>query len=188
MTEMAGSRREWHGGPIECRPSGLKQYGLLLLCALMLAGSGVCATLPGLREQIAGWAGLVVFGFGTVVLIIHVVRGQSPVVFGPDGVDDPRLACGPIAWADVTGLRVVSVSGTRLLCVDVADPAVYFDRMPTWKRAAARANAAIGFSPFTVGFVGLAPGIREVMTLLDERLLTVASRPEASAPETTGPA
>ena len=170
MTVWTGSQLVWHGGPIVCRPSGVKHLGLLVLCAALLSASAWCVTLPGVPQQVAGWAGLVFFGLTAVILVLRMVRGQAPVVLGPDGLDDPRLGCGPIAWEDVTALRVVSVNGTRLLCLDVADPSTYLARMSPWRRTAARANKALGFSCFTVGFVGLTPGIGEVLARCAEQL------------------
>lgn len=155
--------------PLECRPSRLKIAGLLVLTCVMVAGSWLCTTLDGVVAVVVGWIGVVFFGLGLVVLPRAWLRaGTATIVVGPDGIEDRQSGYGFIPWQDVTELTIHSVHGTRMLSVHVADTEAYLARLSTKRRIGAAANQSLGFAPITLGFVGLTPGIDEVLHYIQQ--------------------
>lgn len=146
---------------MECRTSRVKMIGLLALTAILVGVSWFCTTLPGWKSQAVGWSGLAFFGLGFVAIPIQFFRSGPQVTIDDRGIEDHRLGVGLIPWEDIRGARVVSVKGTKFLCIEADDPTVYLSRMPAWKRSLVGTNLALGFSELTISFVGLSPGIDE---------------------------
>lgn len=149
--------------PILCAPSRLRLLGLLGLAGALVGVSFFCTTLPGFAPRLVGWIGVAFFGLGLVALPLQALRGGPSVVLDGVGVEDRRLGIGRIEWNEIEALSVVEIHGTRLLALHLADPEAVLARLSPWKRRAARMNEALGFQPITLGFVGLDPGLDEVL-------------------------
>jgi len=151
---------------MRCHISTSKTLGLVCLVIVMLGGSWFCTTLPELKAQIAGWAGLVFFGLGFFKILAQFFRSAPSVILDEMGIHDLRSSFGPIPWADVVSLRIVSVESQRFLCVEVLDPSTYLSRLPSHKRLLerllAQANPSLSFPPITISFSGLSPGLDDV--------------------------
>lgn len=128
----------------------------------MLGASWFCTTIPKLKAQIAGWAGLVFFGLCFIAILAQLFRSGPSVILDEMGIHDLRSSFGTIPWADVVSLRIGSVKSQRFLCVEVLDPSTYLSRLPSHKRLLAQANPSLGFPPITIGFSGLSPGLDDV--------------------------
>lgn len=149
---------------IECRPSMLKLTGLLFLTAIMVAAAYFCTTIGKPMATVFGWLGVVFFSLGFVVIPKAMLRGSSLVIIvGPDGIEDRQGGYGLIRWDDIESLTVRSVHGTRLLCVNVKDEARYADGTSFARELGSAANKSLGFSTITLGFVGLTPGLDDVL-------------------------
>jgi len=155
--------------PLECYPSRLRIAGLLALTCVMVAVSWFCTTSGRVVPTIFGWIGVAFFGLGFFVLPRAWLRAGTPaMIVGPDGIEDRQSGYGLIPWKDVTELTVHSIHGTRMLCVHVVDTDAYPARVSAQRRVGAAANQSLGFAPITLGFVGLSPGLDEVLNYIRE--------------------
>ena len=147
---------------MQCCTSISKMSGLMCTVVLMLGLSWFCTTIPGLKAQIAGWFGLVFFGFGFLLIAAQLFRTDPLVVLDESGIHDVRSSCGEIPWSDVESLWIGEVKSQRFLCVEVWESETYLSRMPSHKRLLAEANHSLGFPPVTISWSGLSPGLDEV--------------------------
>ncbi len=144
----------------------MKTLGVAALAIVMVAASYFCTTLPGLKPQIFGWLGVFFFGLSLLLIPVRLIRGGVVVLIDDVGIEDRRTGIGTVPWEDIRALRIVKIKSTRLLCVDVTDPEKYMSILSPYKRLLAKSNIALGFSPVTIGFVGLTPSQREVWEYL----------------------
>lgn len=126
----------------------------------MLGGSWFCTTLPQLKAQIAGWAGVVFCGLCLIGLLTQLFRNGPSVIFDEEGIHIVH-SFGMIPWADIVSLRIGKLRSQRFLCVAVNEASIYLSRLPTHKRLVAKANPSLGFPPITVSFSALSPGLDE---------------------------
>lgn len=158
---------------MECYASRVKLFGLLGLTCVMVGVSYLCATLPDvdLFHRAMGWIGVAFFGLGFIAFPVMFFRTSPVVVINEDGIEDRRGKLGVIRWEDIRSLSIGSVSSTKFLCVEVADPEKYWSRLPRWHRSLAPVNEALlGSRALTIGFAGLSPGLDEVWVYLQDRL------------------
>lgn len=143
------------------RQSPWQMLGLLLLAALMTALSGLVAFgwIDGRRGggfmMVIGYAGLVFFGLGLVLIAWRIVNTRGPVLkISPAGIRDTRVAAEPIPWAAINGVGTWSAHKQSFLIVAV-DPAVERTirqtRISRWTRSANRAIGADGLFIATTG-------------------------------------
>jgi hypothetical protein len=138
-------------------------FGWLLLGLLMTGGSFFCTTLPELKAQVAGWVGVVFFGFGTVAAILPRLANPSPqFTVDEQGIQCHRWHQGTIPWSDIEQVTIGTVHSTRFLCVRLKDPRMYLSNLTGVKSALAKANKELGFGDLTFSFQGLKPGLNEV--------------------------
>ncbi len=154
---------------MECYVSRTKLVGLLALTCVMVGASYFCTTMADITARVAGWCGVGFFSLGFVAFPVTFFRSGPQVVIGAEGIEDRRSKLGLMRWEDIRALSVGSVESTRFLCVDLFEPEKYLSRLPRWKRRLAAANEAMGFTPVTIGFAGLTPGIDEVWDYLQAR-------------------
>ncbi len=147
---------------MECHTSKVKVLGLLGLTCVMVAASYFCTTLANVTPRLVGWVGIVFFGFGFIAFPVMFFRSGPQVVVSDAGIEDRRLKLGLIPWEDIRALSVGSVNSAKFLCIELVDREKYLSRLPGWKLRLAVANEALGFSPLTISFSGLAPGLKEV--------------------------
>jgi hypothetical protein len=151
---------------MHCHTSISKTLGLACLGILMLGGSWFCTTLPELKAQLAGWAGLVLFGLCSVAIPLKLLRSGPAVIVDESGIHDLRSSFGTIPWTDIASLWIGSVRSQRFLCIEVFDPNVYLSHLPVHKRLLAHANKSLGFPPITISFSTLSPGLDEVWSYI----------------------
>jgi hypothetical protein len=136
--------------------------GLLVLAIAMTALSLFCTTLPQVRAHIFGWLGVAFFGFGALLIARQLFRRGPVVVVDNLSITDHRSSDGPMFWDQIRSVWIGSVRSSKFLCIELTDPDLFVSRWPARKRAAAKANQALGFPPITISFAGLSPGLEEV--------------------------
>jgi hypothetical protein len=141
----------------------MKVLGLFILAILMVGLSYFCTTLPNLKAQVAGWAGILFFGLGFIAFPVLLFRSGPQVIIDEKGIEDRRSRMGMIPWEDVREVWVGSVHSTRFLCVEVTENGKYLSKLPKHQRMLAEANVALGFPPITICFSGLSPSLDEVL-------------------------
>ena len=154
-------------GVVECFSSRAKVFGLVVGSCAMVACGIFCTRMHGLLPQLAGWIGVALFGLCLLAWTTRLLRHGPQVRIDDKGVDDRRLGAGVVPWREITSIYVGAVRSTKFLCVEVADPDAFLSRLGPWKRWLARRSMAMGFPTFTVSFVDLSPGLREVCAHLE---------------------
>ena len=152
---------------MECRASPIRTLGLLALDALLLAASAVCLLRDEPLAQLAGLAGLLLFGFAGLLLLTKGFRRAPVVVIDERGIEDRRLGCGVIPWAEIRSIHVRELRSSRFLGLELVDEERYLARLSRWRRVLARGNRKLGFAAFSIGFTGLKPGLDEVLAHLE---------------------
>jgi hypothetical protein len=122
----------------EAFPSRAKLFGLFLLTVVMVAVAAFCTTLPQIKAQVAGWAGVLFFGLGLFVFPRAMLRSKTPKIVMDEAGIHSGSSLGIIEWSDITGFRIDSVKSTKFLSVFVRDVSKYLDRMPTLARKSAQ--------------------------------------------------
>ena len=145
-----------------CYRSLPKMLGLLLLAIVMTAVSLWCAMLPQVRAQVFGWLGVAFFGVGVIVIARQLFRRGPVVVVDAMSITDHRSPDGPLFWDQIRSVWIGSVHSAKFMCVELTDPELFVSRWSAARRAAAKANATMGFPPVTISFAGLSPGLEEV--------------------------
>lgn len=153
----------------EAYPSRLKIAGLLLLNVCLVAVSAFCISIPSLLAKATGWAGVVFFGMGFVVLPRAFVRSATPRIVMDDSGIHTGSSVGLVEWKDITGFRVDSIRGTKFLSVFVIDVDSYLQRMSATSRMSAQTHPHLGVSEIALCFVGLSPGLADACFYLAER-------------------
>jgi len=150
--------------PFLCRytVSRVLRFGLLGL--LMTGGSYWCTTQPQIKAQIAGWAGLVLFGGGSLIAIPRMLMHGGPVVLiDQGGIDDRRGKLGKIEWTKVTRVWIGTIKSTEILCVALHDEEPYLAKLSGYARAVVRASKSMGFPMLTITFAGTDRSVREAI-------------------------
>lgn len=153
----------------EAYPSKSKLLGLFLLGCTMVGISAFCVTRFEIKAIIAGVAGLVFFGFCTVVTVYRFFQSNTPQIVMDDTGIQTGNALGNIEWGDIVGFRVDEKNGNRFLSVFVFDKQKYLQRMSIMARKSAELNPLLGHSEIVIGFSGLSPGIEQACHYLQEK-------------------
>jgi hypothetical protein len=149
-----------------CYRSMPKLLGLVLLALAMTALSAWCTTQPQMRAQVFGWIGVAFFGLGFVMIARELFRRGPVIVVDELSITDHRSGDGPIFWDQIQSVWIGVVRSQKFLCIELKDPALFVSRWSVRKRAAAKANEALGFPPVKIGFAGLSPGLAEVTNVI----------------------
>jgi hypothetical protein len=153
---------------MECHATLARTIGLIVLAVGMTAVSFLVTWMEDPIAIVSGWIGTVFFGLCTGKLVLEAVRGGALITISEEGIDDRRHGFGLIPWDDIQAVWIQSMGVNRFLCVGVADPQRYLARLSGLRRMAARANAGLGFSPITLNFTALRPGLDDAMAFIHE--------------------
>jgi hypothetical protein len=147
---------------MEFSTSKIKLAGLLIVAFLLLGACYFFTTLPSIKAQIAGWAGLAFFGFGVLVIVWQLFKPNSgpTVTIDDQGIFDRRLKIGAVPWNTIQSVWVGAVHSQKFLCIETADPTLVPSKL------AAAGNRHLGFPAITVGFVGLSQGIKDAWAFI----------------------
>lgn len=154
---------------MECRASLPQTIGIVVLltslaCALYL--------LTRIREPIPiiiGWVGAFILGFVAIRVLFQLLRGDLRIIISDLGIDDRRGGIGLMRWEEIRTIWIQSQALNAFMCIDVGDPEPYLAHLPWYRRWTAKANVALGFSPITLNFGLLYPGLEEAMAHIRSR-------------------
>ena len=155
---------------MRCYTSVPKTLGLAVLGVLMMAMSYLLTQSSDLFHKAIGWLGVAFFGAALLAILFQLFRRRPTVIIDDSGVMDTRLGVGYIAWEDIASISVADIHRQRFISLWLRDEAKFLSRTSRSKRLLRRANRALGFSPFSLSFAGLSPGLNEVYDVLRSRL------------------
>jgi hypothetical protein len=173
-----GSNRALLGGPstppldasVECRTSIPRTLGWLGLAVLMIAASYYTGRTATGFIRAVGWLAVVFCGVCLVPIILQLFRRGPTIVIDEDGVLDRRLHVGRISWQDIASVSIVQSGRQRLISLWLRNPEHYLSPAPTWSAGLSRVGEEMGYSPFSLNFAGLTPGLEETYAYLRTRL------------------
>jgi len=144
--------------------SKLKLFGLLMAVLGMLGLCWFCTRMPGSTERAIGWAGMVFFGLGLIVIPPRFRQCKVPrLEFTPEGIYEHQQGFGLIPWQDIAEVSVWRTQNVRILCLQTVDQNAYLARLSPVRKKAAQANLAVGASAITLNFSGLTPGLPDAI-------------------------
>ena len=165
-----------------CRASPRRIFFIVLLNLIMLGAAGFCviiclthpstgsfASVTRLVTGLAGVVGFLFFGFTIWIWIRPLFDRGRQVIFDRQGIHDSHTPFGFIPWSEVRRLYVGRLRHTCFLCVDVASPENYLAGLPRWRQRMLQANRALGFSPISISFLSLEPGLPVVLQFLQQQ-------------------
>jgi hypothetical protein len=155
---------------MECRTSIPRTLGWAGLAVLMTAAGYFMALTAVGFGQLVGWFGLIFFGLCLAAILLQLFRRGPTIVIDEVGVLDRRLAVGSIPWQDISSVSLIQIKRQRFISLWLRNEDEYLSRMRGWKQGIARANRALGFSPFCLGFTGLTPGLDEAYARIRTRV------------------
>lgn len=152
-------------GPVlRVRQSARENLKLVLMAVVMLAASVfVVLSADSLPMALAGWAGLVFFGAGSVVLGHRALALRGPVlVVDGAGIHDRRVSRDVLPWHEVRSAGVWELSGQRVLVLAVDDAVWQRIGVLTLPRSARAANRSLGADGLVFTVQGLAIGFDDL--------------------------
>lgn len=141
------------------------RYLLLLAASLGFVAAGVFILLAG-GKAVAGWMAILFFGACSLVFVQQMLDAKPRLIIADEGVFDRTLGIGMIPWWEIQGAFVKSISGNDFICLQLADPGKYLDRLSDVRRAMTTANEALGFTPISLNMSGLAVDTTEIFELV----------------------
>ena len=160
-------------GPVlRVRQSARENLKLVLMAVVMLAASVfVVLSADSLPMALAGWAGLVFFGAGSVVLGHRALALRGPVlVVDGAGIHDRRVSRDVLPWHEVRSAGVWGFSGQRMLVLTVDDAAWERIGVLALPRATRTANRSLGVDGLTFTTEGLPVGFDELTGAVEAHL------------------
>ena len=128
----------------------------------MIAVSYFAAQTSAGFIQAVGWVGVAFFALCLALILRQLLRRGPTVVIDDFGVFDRRLGVGLIPWQDISAVSVAQIRSQRFISLWLRNQEEYLSRVPSWRASLGRMNERMGFSPFSMGFAGLTPGLDEV--------------------------
>lgn len=118
-------------------------------------------------ERIVGWVGVIFFGGGSILVVLHSLGLRRDVLtLTPQGFFGTRVSSTPVPWSAVIGVRPLSIAGTQLIVVKVADEiwrSGTLKPMVRWTRAA---NRWLGMDGIVIPVMGMPVRSRELVKIL----------------------
>jgi len=120
--------------------------------------------------KIIGWSGVAFFGMCMLPILSQLFRSGPTVVIDDTGVFDRRWGVGRIAWQDIASVSITKVRSRRFISLWLRNEKEYLGRVSSMRAALSRMSENVGYSPFSMNFSGLTPGLDEAYGRLRERL------------------
>ena len=172
------ARPAWVPGPstspldasMEYRASVPRTLGLAGLAVGMILGSFYIARNYGESAEAVGWTGAVFFTLCLIAILFQLFRRVPTVVIDDLGVLDRRMRIGRISWDDISSVSVQQVRSTHFVSLWLRNEEQYLSHSPNGMRILGRINREMGFSPFSMSFVGLTPGWDDAYARISARI------------------
>tara|TARA_R110001583_G_scaffold60219_8_gene179035 strand:+ start:2114 stop:2644 length:531 start_codon:yes stop_codon:yes gene_type:complete len=149
-------------------PQGKAKMLFLMLGSILFVALGVFMVLNAQEMQTKKFPPIWIMGFGIIAILFFGSIGlailkkmfskKAGLAIDVNGIWDNSsgVSVGFIAWEDITGIRKVSVSGTKFLLIDVRNPNKYINKMDSGiKKLAMKANNRKYGTPISISSNGL---------------------------------
>lgn len=149
------------------------------LIAFLFVAAGIAfvitpETFEGRRSAtfvyVIGWLLIVGFGAGFVVCLREALSRQPRLLIDEEGIEDRRLGLGKIPWTEILDVRLVRMQRVPLLALFLRDPGPWLEKLPRFRRWAARTNQRMGLSPFVISLAATKQKAGKVHDLVREHL------------------
>lgn len=115
-----------------------------------------------------GWVGLIFFIPATTYALVRALLPRRALRLTQDGLTDSSSlsAVGFVPWAEVSGVGISEISGSRLIGLSLRDPAAFIAGLRGFRKIAARANTRMFGAPVWINPAGL-PDAGDLASLID---------------------
>ena len=151
---------------VEIKSNRLKLFLLTLgSIAFVCGGVGMWRTGGDAFTRGMGMAAILFFGACGISISRYLLDPRPRIVFDEFGVTDVTLQVGRIAWNDIEGAGLVSMSNNKFIMLRLSNPEEYLAKLSKFRRGLARANRGIGFENLNLNLTGLATPPDEIMRI-----------------------
>jgi hypothetical protein len=149
---------------LEIKSSPVK-YIVLLLGAGAFVAAGAFILLSG-GPTLVGWLSIIFFGAGIPLFALQILDRRPRLKIDDTGIVDRTLGVGKIAWEDIDDAFVKSIQNVDFICLKLRNPEKYIGKLTPVKRAMAKANEKLGFTPISLNLSGVAVNTHEILELI----------------------
>lgn len=153
----------------------------LLVGALVFVGLGfVLLLFPQAFVPDAPWARWGVSAIAIVAILFFGACGvfaarqffdrRPRLVLDDEGVFDRTLGTAVIPWREIRGARIVEVSNTKFISLELADEERWAAAMPGTKRWMGAANQRLGFGRFNLNLSALDVTAEEILRVIQKQI------------------
>jgi len=146
-----------------------KRWLVLLLGASCFVVVGVLLVVSA-RGPLVGWLNIVFFGGCGIVFALQAFDRRPRIVIDDRGIFDRTLRVGTIDWADIRRVSLKRSQGQAFICLDLADPPKYTQRLSPLLRRIVQLNRKLGFTDLSLNLVGTTVSPERVEELLTKEL------------------
>lgn len=114
-----------------------------------------------------GWVVCVFFGYGTILQIIRLFKGNPVIVIDEVGIEYVLSGIGIIPWEEINTVSVIHTSGTSFISIESIDEEKMLSILSWYRRLWFMINAwYIGISPIYINLLGLSHNLNEILDFI----------------------
>ena len=159
---------------ITANNSRWKYIGLAAMCVPFVVIGCLMLMFPksgSLKETLAGWAGVILFGLGSIVFLWQIFDSRPRIVVDESGIFDRTLSVGTIEWQDIKHAYLNSVVGNPFISLVLTNPEKYLERAMNSQKKLARLNKYLGAETININLSGIDKSPDEILAVVLNRLI-----------------
>jgi len=154
---------------ITAKNSPLKYIGFAVICAVFVVIGVLMLLFPRSgewSEMLAGWSGVIFFGFGLIVFLRQILDSRPRLVVDEQGIFDRTLSVGVIEWQDIEHAYLNSVVGNPFISLVLNNPEKYLQRAMSSQKKLARLNKYLGAETININLSGIDKSPDEILVVV----------------------
>jgi hypothetical protein len=142
-----------------------------VVCTILLAIAAMLFVSPRAPQHtVIGGAGVALFGLGAAVHLRRLLAPTPHAVLDAYGLAIDTSGYGLLEWRDIAQASLWQVQGADVLCLRVADPDKYIDRLPLTGRALTWLQPNLGPSTLCIDITAVEGGSSPLLAAVTARL------------------
>jgi hypothetical protein len=150
-------------------PASRTRWLIYLVMASCFVAAGILL-LALHQSPLVAWLNIVFFGAGAAVFALQLVDRRPRIVIDDQGILDRTLKVGRIDWADIRAVFLKRSQGQPFICLELADPSKYTQRLSPLLRRVVQLNRKLGFTDLSLNLAGTSVSPEQVEELLKKEL------------------
>lgn len=156
-------------GRLECYMKLTKCIVLLFAGLSFVVVSYVLTGNSKMNAVIAGWVGLIFFGFSTILVIFRLFKREPVVIIDEVGIEDIRNGLGIIPWEEIGVILVIHMKLSKLISIETTDERSLLSIVPWYRKLWIWFNGLfLEGSPIYINPVGLSHSLDEILDFISD--------------------